>query len=524
MADISVLFAQTAPSRTQGPITWTGKALAALTLLYIGCALIRAAQTPLWMDEVLALEVARQAGLAGLWNAIWTGTDFSPPTFHVLLHSLPGLTAHPRIIARIPSILAALAAAACIHAIARRSVGREWATLAFAMTLASPLFDFALQARQYALQTFLLAFALWQWSSWPHKPRAGQVVLLWATLALMLSVHFYGIVLAGAVVLCEALWTWQQRTIRRSAWLGFVMLVPVFAAWLPLARHLRTFGMADQTGPGFYGYPTIARLFQGSAALVLGHGPQALAFLAIVLVLVCASGLKPRTIPALTQPGPLPLIMIALCAIPPAAFALAVVATGSFVPRYAVGAVLVPGLFAAWLAGRHHPSAPRPVLVTVLSITAISLVWQSQLRLRAQTIAAASSALAAIPAGQRVMTGDGQLYIELTQALPPGQADHLAYLAAPPSLSSPDPTNEHEVERLGTLDPRFKVVPFSRATAPGSSFFLLHTTPGMVDMASARIIPDAAIARLVTRSQDAEIYHVQMPATATPPQEGHLPR
>src|SRR5689334_25099215 len=59
-----------------------------LSAAYLYAATARSIADHFWMDEVLAVVAARQPGLSGVWHAIWSGTDFSPPTYHYLLHGL----------------------------------------------------------------------------------------------------------------------------------------------------------------------------------------------------------------------------------------------------------------------------------------------------------------------------------------------------------------------------------------------------------------------------------------------------
>src|ERR1700752_4877314 len=45
---------------------------------YFYAAISRSIADHFWMDEVLAVSAASQSSLAGVWRAIWAGTDFSP--------------------------------------------------------------------------------------------------------------------------------------------------------------------------------------------------------------------------------------------------------------------------------------------------------------------------------------------------------------------------------------------------------------------------------------------------------------
>jgi len=496
-------------------------AMAASASLYLASAIHSASQTPFWMDEVLTYIVATQPSMAEVWRAIWTGTDFSPPTFHWLLHGFPGLESHALIVARLPGIMGFLAAALCMAGIVRRQTGLPWASLAFAITLASPMFAFAIQARQYGLLAFSVALALWLWSGLPAHPRTRPIAGIWAALALALCLHFYGIVLVGAVVLCEGLWSWRNRAVRRPVWVALAGLVPVFLVWFPLAHHLRTISAADQIGLGFYGRPTLARLVATCAQLFIGGQPQGPVYFGIAVAVAVGATLRRQEKQASPPPpSQANIVLIGLAAIPIGAFALAVLATGSFMPRYASAAGLLAGpALGLWLGRRHYPDW---MALLPLPFVALSLVMQTQSHKRGPIIAAAAQAIVDTPANMPVVTGDGQLYLELLAALPPAQNRRLAYLAGPTPDHSPDPTNEHEVLRLATIEPRIRVVSFAQATAAGQRLNILHTRPGQIDMAKAAIANWHLPAASIAENSIARIDQVEIPSQTGPAPKGKI--
>lgn len=231
----------------------------AIVVVFSLVALFRATHAPLWMDEVLAVTAAQQSDVAGVVRAILAGTDFSPPSYHLLVHGLLGAGLPEQLAARLPSILAVAGAGWCVFAIARSRFGSLVALIALAVTIAGPLLDYAVQARPYGLTTFLLAAALALWDR-VEQAKARELPALagiWAALAACVSLHFYGILAVATLGICEALWTLVHRRIRWLAWAALAAVGPVFLAWMPLARHLRTISAGDQAGPGFTAIPPL---------------------------------------------------------------------------------------------------------------------------------------------------------------------------------------------------------------------------------------------------------------------------
>jgi len=490
--------------------------LGLVVVTYIFAACVRISHAPLWMDEVLAVTAARQPSLAGVWQTIWTGTDFSPPTYHFGLHFLPGLDAHTLAVSRLPSVVAALCAAMCIHSIALRRFSPPVAMIACGATLALPLLDFAVQARPYALTTALFAATLAIWDTLPTATRDRKAALfgLWAALSCCVSLHFYGVIAVGSLIVCEALWTVGNRALRWPVWGALAAVGPVFLAWLPLASHLHAISAIDQRAPGFYGRPTLGGLYYAYTGLLIGNTAQALV-LAGVVVSLAVTGLLAASKPAQASGGSfhsvgadrnLAIMMIGLAVIPLGAFALAAVATGSFVPRYAVGVTLLPGLAIATIIA----ASPRAGLVALLMVPFVeaSLLGQTADIDQAPPILSALEILDRTPDHAPVLMGDGLLYIETVEAAPADVRVRLGYIARPADQPTPDPTNENEVLRLSTLDGRFRVTPFDRAMHARVGFYLLKTISGQDDRAFVAALQRGATATLVTSYGVTQLYHV----------------
>jgi hypothetical protein len=438
------------------------------------------------MDEVLAVTAARQPTLSGVWHAIWSGSDFSPPTYHFLLHGfINSLGAeHDRLLWRVPSILALYGAACCIFLLLLKSqLGRAAAVLGFAMVLASGLFEYAIQVRQYALLALGVAAALLIWSSIDEaRPKKARACGLWLVLSACLCLHFYGVVQVAAVGTAELAYAISRRRVRVPVWSALLLTVPVEIALYPLASHLATFNNADNLAPGFYAKPTLDAFLRAVRAIIGGGGFGIPLLLAAVLV-TAAGRLRKRLDPPATRstaPGAglsrLEMVMIGLCALPVTAFAFSLLVTKAFSARYMASAALLPAILIPYLLDRSPWRRTASLALVPLVVVVLWKRAQPTLGI-ADTLAVLQKAKPPLP----IVVGEGLLYIELMEATEPSLRARLVYLTRPAGSFSPDPSNENAVVRLAGLRPEFQVSDMNAFLSAHPGFYVLARPQVSID-------------------------------------------
>ncbi|HZR61090.1 MAG TPA: hypothetical protein VFA80_09100 [Xanthobacteraceae bacterium] len=474
-----------------------------LSAAYLYAATARSIADHFWMDEVLAVVAARQPGLSGVWHAIWSGTDFSPPTYHYLLHGLVQIFgAGGRLIWRLPSIAAVYGAALCTYLLlVRCQLTRFAALLGFGIVLAFGLFDYAIQVRQYALLSFCLAAALLLWSTMDEaRGRPLRAAGLWLVLAASLALHFYGVIDVAVIGFAELVYLFSRRSVRKAVWLALAALMPIEAALYPLAAHLAKFNGADNAAPAFYGQPTVGRL-AGAVFEVIGGGEQgSLMLLAAALIIGLALLLKAAGPPtaakhpmrasqgaALTD---IQIVIVSLCALPFITFAFSLFVTKAFSARYMSAAALLPAVAGAYLLDKLP--ARRVVALALIPVIAGTLMNRLSVRppdLIGDALTAVQRAKPPFP----IVVGEGLLYIELMEAAEPATRARLVYLKRPEGAPSPDPTNENEVVRLATFLPDYRVSEQAAFLASTPIFYTLYRPNATVDTTSPRLIEGGAI-------------------------------
>ncbi len=453
-------------------------ALAVISAAYFYATISHSVVDYFWMDEVLAVTAARQPTLSGVWHAIWSGTDFSPPALHFLLHGFIAALAgeHHRLVWRLPSILAVYGAAWCTFLLLTRSqVSRAAAVLGFGLVLAFGLFDYAIQVRQYAFLALGLAAALLIWSGIDEaRPAKARACGLWLVLSACLCLHFYGFVEVVAIGTAELVYAISRRRVRVAVWSALLLTMPVEIALYPLASHLATFNDADNLATGYYAKPTLDALLRAGGAIVAG-GAFGIPLLFAAVLIMIAGQLRNRFDPQATRSTPAPgglcrldIVMIALGAVPFAAFAFSFFITRSFSGRYMSGAALLPAVLIPYLLDRS-PWRRTALLALVPLIVAV-------LFMRAQPENGIAAALAIVRKAEPplpIVVGEGLLYIELMDAAEPSLRPRLVYLTRPAASFSPDPSNENAVVRLAGLRPEFQVSDANSFLSAHEGFYVL---------------------------------------------------
>lgn len=422
----------------------------------------------LWMDEVLAVSAASLPTPAAVVSAIWRGAEFSPPTYHLLLHAILAIPhdASPNLIVRLPSIVAALMTAFCVVLLLRRDLRPLPVLVAFGLTLAMGLFDFAVQARQYAILALLQIVALYLWKEIDQGQRrwlrAGG---LWLALSLSVSLHFYGVVNIATVVVAEAAFVARGRRLRPVVMAPILATLPVIAAWYPLAAHLSAFNEANVSGAAYYGRPNLSSFTQAIEKIILGgQGGLLLLFAAITIVtafvLSGRGAAGPEGAPQRTGSDRerLRIAAAAILSILFLAFGFAVLITHSFQPRYAVGASLFMPIAVACLMDRLPTVAsacmvPCILIVLILDPGFSQYPYQGVAPYLAKEVGDSS-----IP----IVVADGALFLELRQSASAPIRSRLVYLRLPAGAPRYDPTNDNQVAIMAGIQKDIVTVPADR--------------------------------------------------------------
>ena len=202
-------------------------------VVVVGVVARFSANSHLWLDEVLSVNIARRP-LSELTEGL--RHDGAPPLYYVLLHGWMKVFGTGTIAVRALSGLFAVAALPLIWVAGKRVGGRRAAIASLVLLAASPFaVRYATETRMYSLLTLL---ALIGWLvlndllarfSWP---RALGVSV---TTALLLLTHYWSlyVVAIAAVLVLRRAWKGPGRPEARRAFVAIAVGCLAFLPWLP---------------------------------------------------------------------------------------------------------------------------------------------------------------------------------------------------------------------------------------------------------------------------------------------------
>jgi len=281
-------------------------ALAGLLLFY--SALVAAAMhRHLWHDELYTYYIAQAPSLAALWKDL--NLDLNPPLIYLAARASMHLFGNTALGVRLPSIVAFFGASLCLYSLVERRLKPSYGVLAVLIFWSTPAFDFATEARPYALILGSFGWALLSWQRSIEGPgRHWPLLTLALAVSGMMLSHLLAILFLIPFLVAEAVRSIRSRRIDGP--MAAALVVPcslslLFLRTIASYRSSNAFPHALEAGPrkmASYYYRTLSPegwvlLVAFSAALavcLMGRSPASararyadfeLAFLAGLLAL-----------------------------------------------------------------------------------------------------------------------------------------------------------------------------------------------------------------------------------------------
>ena len=484
--------------------------------------LAQTAITPISGDETFTLTLARETHTTALWQALLRGADGQPPLFYLIERFFLHLGSNANIALRLPSLLAFCCTAVCLYVFVKRRATSFQALLCAILLLNTTLYlIFAIQARPYSLVAAGVAFAM---VCYQRAPAPLWTFLLFFSLALAISLHYYAIFAVGAFIAAEAVCYWVTRKLRVGVWLAILGGgVPLLIFW-PLLRAQK-----QMFAQHFWAQPTLSSaLIAYSSFLLLPS------FLGLALAVVIALCLLKTEFAPLFSNGDAPprensrlheaALLLAILAMPFALSAAARIAHGGFVERYVIWVTV--GLAAA--LGYLLPRLSSPALAALAMFLILATAAQEVRALHSLKLQAANIKEAPDAPVRRLLRSAG--HEDLPVVLWGGYTD-ICYYAAPDVakrlVTITDPAGAVEymgtdtVEKLATAMASYDVC---RAVDFGSfakteRVFLLYTTDFSAPQATTvfydwwvpKLVKDGYLLQLLAAEGNARIYLVRAP-------------
>ncbi len=484
-----------------------GILLLILLAFYVFTSVRVSAARPLWMDEVLAAWISRFGSLAGIWNAVAHGAEFSPPTYHLLLHAVDVGSGGGALAMRLPSLVAALGCSVVVFAIVRRRAAFPFAALAAALTLELAIYNFVIQARPYMLVTACFALALLAWDRAGERMAAWRAVLIATALSLAIALHFFASLLVGVLIGMEAVRTLATRRIRARVFIALAVPVLSLAAWLPLMRSILRYNAGDTGASGYFARPTLASLLSAYGDLLLGSNAALLIgfMLIMAFALLLRHFVPSRVAQEASTIAPCPagsgrdldfdILTAATVAIPLVVFAASVLITKTFNERYALAAALGVAILYARLVAR----LPGGAWIACGLLAVSCALWGVHARRSLAPVANPDLMLLQRATGEQpIVIGEGLRYLQLAEAADPALRRRLVFLRVPGAVSS-DPTDEHQVERWMPLRPDLAILDIGSFVAAHKAFYLFSSAE-LKDVVTNHFVQSGEIQSVVSNA------------------------
>jgi 4-amino-4-deoxy-L-arabinose transferase-like glycosyltransferase len=215
--------------------------VAAFAVVYLAVTVPVATRSPLTNDEFFTYYIARAHGLGGLWRALKTGAEQTPPLSHVLSRVCIELFGNTRLAIRLPEVIAYLGASLCLYAFVQHRSSRLIGLVAMLIPSVTATYTYAFQARSYALVLAFAALALLCWQRTGSGDRGLPVAGLAIALALAVASNYYAVLLLLPLGLGQAVRNFRARRLDPSVVLAFGGALVPLVLFLPLIEASRKY-------------------------------------------------------------------------------------------------------------------------------------------------------------------------------------------------------------------------------------------------------------------------------------------
>jgi hypothetical protein len=300
------------------------------SLAYLLGAIGDGLRKPLWFDELFSWHIARLTDFREIIRVLSQGIDPNPPLSYMLIHVFHGFFGTGELATRLPFIAAFWFALLFLFMAVRRRSGALFACMAVLVLSLTKAFAYAAEARPYAMLLACCSASFFFWQSATGRSRRPLAFAgLFASLALAVSSHLYGVLLFVPLVAGEAVRVLKLRKVDWPIWLAICAASVALIPSLPLIMNFNVYSHS------FWSRPTAANL--AFAIEVFYCNP----LLACLLAAGCMAGVtwgvraKGRQYdPSGVLPSHELVALVVLALLPLLGFVVALLATNAYYYRY----------------------------------------------------------------------------------------------------------------------------------------------------------------------------------------------
>jgi hypothetical protein len=317
-----------------------------LAVLYWSSVVNRAQIRPLWHDELFTFYIAQSTTWAHMWAAMRT-VDLNPPLSYVLVRAVFHFFKPQPLTCRIPSMLAFLLGSAVLFVFLKRKTTAVYAAVGVLLLWNTQFFEYATEARPYALMFAFATIMLlgWQRATADERQWRGLFMLALGGFGLLLS-HVFGVCVLSAFWLGEAVRCYLRRKFDGRVWACLSLPLISCVTYIPLIHNQSTVLFPPQWQPS-----------AERTALIYQNQVQAtFPVLLIMLLLAVLWRRKPSTA-EFPLSIPESVLLMSLLLVPVEISLLLARTHGALFERYGIVAVIpfaaLPALSLAWGSRRN---------------------------------------------------------------------------------------------------------------------------------------------------------------------------
>ena len=299
----------------------------------------------MWLDEIATHIPATAQSWGELWEYYANGNEVHTPVASAIMRLSLQVFGDNGWGVRLPYIVGYFLLVLGCYKFSGRRAGELWGLVAGSLVLVTSTFEYATEARPYAFLMGLGAMAAWAWQRLgePGK-RAGWLVLMTGSLALSISLHFFGVFLLIPLMGAE-LARWYERG--RKDWAIAIAIALSPLSYLPFLPGVLK-GKAIYAG-NYWSRPQLSSIEESYRFLLtFAFFP----LLAGLLAWALSRFLLPDSKQENESPGKVPMpewVLVGLWATMPVFMVVASFALGAYVARYALPATFGVVVLITWL-------------------------------------------------------------------------------------------------------------------------------------------------------------------------------
>jgi hypothetical protein len=347
-----------------------GFAFLCFSIVYFLGAFSAARVRPLWLDEILALYISSLPSFADIWRALTNALDGNPPLYYLLNRPILSLLGSSGISVRLTAVLGFWLASAAVFLFVRARTSTLPALFSVLLFVHSGAYRWAYEARPYALVLGLagLAILFWQQCSEPGPARKLKLAGLVLSLAAIVSLHYYSLLVIAPLACAELARTFSRRRFDSGVWIAIAAGACVILLWLPIIDAVRANVAGNSLSPEYFARPTYGALYESFNSLYRSTLlPLVLALIVVVPLLLRRETGDPPALPEILIPLPDLVLASVLTAFPLFCFTFAVLVTGTFHVRYVLPGAMGPSILGGFAAAACFRARPA-ILVGALGV------------------------------------------------------------------------------------------------------------------------------------------------------------